>query len=52
MKESIVVDSNIQHGKPVPRVLGSLASGMSIDEVMEEYGLTTEDVQPALQFAA
>ncbi len=60
MKESIVIDSNIQHGKPViggtrvpvARVLGSIASGMSIDEVMEEYGSTTEDVQAALQFAA
>lgn len=59
MEHRIVIDNNIQHGKPViagtrvpvARVLGSLASGMSVEEVMEEYGLTAEDIQAALQFA-
>ncbi len=37
---------------PVARVLGALASGMRFEEVMEEYGLSEEDIRAALQFAA
>jgi len=57
--EKIVIDPKIRHGKPVIRgtrvsvdvVLGSLAGGMSIEEVCEEYGIEREDVLAALGYA-
>ncbi|MCL6532317.1 MAG: DUF433 domain-containing protein [Armatimonadetes bacterium] len=60
MEARIKIDPSIQHGKPViagtrvpvARVLGALASGMSFEEVMEEYGLGEEDIRAALRFAA
>ncbi len=36
---------------PVAIVVGSLAGGMSFDDVQREYGLTTEQVRAALRFA-
>lgn len=56
----IIVDPSIAHGRPVIRgtrvpvtvVLGSLAGGMSFEDVQDEYGLTREDVLAALSFAA
>lgn len=56
----INVDPDIHHGKPVitgtrmpvSLVVGSLASGMSMEEVMQEYDLTTEQIQAALAYAA
>ena len=58
MRERIVVDPNVQHGKPViqgtrvpvVRLIGGLAGGMSIEQVAEEYGVTAEDVRAALVF--
>jgi uncharacterized protein (DUF433 family) len=58
MNDRIVVDSKICHGKPVIRgtrtpvaiVVGSLAGGMSFDEVAREYDLTIEDIRAALKF--
>jgi uncharacterized protein (DUF433 family) len=55
----ITIDPEIRHGKPVIKgtrvpvdvVLGSLAGGMSIEEVCEEYGVTREDVLAALGYA-
>ena len=55
----IVIDPNIQHGKPVirgtrvpvARILEGLGGGMSIQEVMGEYEITQEDVRAALSFA-
>jgi len=63
MKEiapGIIVDDKIRFGKPVIKgtrvpvdvVLGKLAGGMSIEEVMKEYGLTREDVLNAISYAA
>ena len=60
MLDRIVIDPRICHGKPVIRgtrtpvaiVVGSLAGGMSWDEVEREYALTSEDVRAALAFAA
>jgi uncharacterized protein (DUF433 family) len=60
MHERIVVDPEIQHGKPVIRstrvpvirILGGLAGGMSLEEICREYGLTPEDVRAALEYAA
>jgi len=59
MNERIVVDPEIQHGKPVIRgtrvpvaiVVGSLAGGMSFEDVQREYGISMEDIRAALQFA-
>jgi len=59
MEHRIVLDPAIRHGKPVIRgtrvpveiVVGSLAGGMSIEEVMEEYGVSREDVLATLQYA-
>jgi uncharacterized protein (DUF433 family) len=59
MNDRIVIDPKICHGKPVIRgtrlpvaiVVGSLASGMTFDEVQREYGITSDDVRAALKFA-
>ena len=59
MKDRIVIDLKVCHGKPVIRgtrlpvaiVVGSLAGGMTFDEVQREYGITSEDVRAALKFA-
>ncbi|MBN1947027.1 MAG: DUF433 domain-containing protein [Bradymonadales bacterium] len=56
----IVADPSIRFGRPViegtrvpvERVVGSLAGGMSIEEVTQEYDLTREDVLAALAYAA
>ena len=53
MEDLIVIDPKISHGKPVIRgtrtpvaiVVGSLAGGMSFEEVQREYDLTSEQVQ-------
>ena len=55
-----MVDPNMCHGKPVIRgtrtpvaiVVGSLAGGMSFEEVQREYDLTVEDIRAALRFAS
>ena len=36
---------------PVALVLGSLAGGMSFEEVQREYDLSVDDVRAALKFA-
>jgi uncharacterized protein (DUF433 family) len=59
MTDRIVIDPKICHGKPVIRgtrmpvvfVVGSLAGGMSREEVCREYDLTDEDITAALEFA-
>ncbi len=59
MNDRIVVDPEIQHGKPVirgtrvpvARVIGGLAGGMSKQEVMREYEINEEDVLAALSYA-
>jgi uncharacterized protein (DUF433 family) len=56
----IIVDSEIRFGKPVIEgtrvpveiVVGKLGGGMTIEEVMDEYVLTREDVLAALSYAA
>ena len=37
---------------PVSRVIGGLVGGMTVAEVVEECGVTEEDVRAALAFAA
>ncbi len=56
----IVVDEKIRFGKPVIKgtrvdvvtVLGHLAAGDTLEDVMREYGLAREDVLAAIAYAA
>lgn len=56
----IIVDPEIKFGKPVVQgtrvpvelILGKLAGGMDIDEIVREYGVTEDDVYAALKYAA
>ncbi|MCH8185359.1 MAG: DUF433 domain-containing protein [Chloroflexi bacterium] len=60
MNERIVIDAEIQHGKPVirgtrvpvTRIVGGLAGGMSEQEIMREYEVTQEDIRAALSYAS
>ena len=60
MKDRIVIEANVHHGKPVirgtrvpvVRLMGGLAGGLSIDQVAAEYGVTEADVQAALTYAS
>ena len=60
MSDRIVIDPGICHGKPVvcgtrtpvAIVVGSLAGGMTFEEIQAEYDLTAEDIRAALAFAA
>lgn len=57
--DDIQIDPAICGGKPVLRgtrvavsiVLGSLAAGMSLQEVADEYGITDAQIRAALWFA-
>ena len=57
--DRIVVDERIMHGKPVIKgtrvpvdvILGSLAGGMTYEEVEKEYGITREDILAAIEYA-
>ena len=59
MNERIVINPELQHGKPVirgtrvpvTRILGGLAGGMSFDEISQEYEVTVEDIRAAIKFA-
>jgi uncharacterized protein (DUF433 family) len=59
-EERIEIDPDVQHGKPVIKdtrvpvhiLVGSVAGGMSLKEVAEEYGVEPEDVQAALSYAS
>ena len=54
----IVIDPVICHGKPAIRgsrvpvtlVVGSLAGGMTFEEVEREYDLSADDIRAALKF--
>jgi uncharacterized protein (DUF433 family) len=61
MTNRITIDPNLCHGKPcirglrypVENVLEWLASGMTIEEILDDYeDLTREDILAALAFAA
>jgi uncharacterized protein (DUF433 family) len=60
MVSNIVIDPNICHGNPVIRgtrvlvsqILGALAGGDTVDNILEDYpGLTREDIYATLCFA-
>jgi uncharacterized protein (DUF433 family) len=54
----IVIDPALCHGRPVIRgtrlpvtlVVGSLAGGMTFEEVQREYDVSAEDIRAALRF--
>lgn len=63
MKKSIVhdaitIDNEIQHGKPVLKgtripvavIIGSLAGGMTYDEVIQEYAVTQKQILASLTY--
>ena len=60
MDDRIIIDPEIQHGKPVirgtrvqvTRIVGGLAADMSKEEIIQEYEVTDEDISAALQYAA
>lgn len=59
-RDMIAIDPAIQGGKPVIKgtrmpvhlIVGSLAGGMSVEEVCEEYRLEPKQVRAALAYAA
>ena len=60
MKNRILIDPNVCHGKPVIKgtrvlisnLLADLASGLSFDEIIANYpNITRADIQAALSFA-
>ena len=60
MLERIIIDPKVKVGKPVIKgtrltveyILGLLAQGSTVDEILQEYhGLTLEDIQACLLFA-
>ncbi len=59
-EDRIVIDPAVRHGKPIIKgtrvpleiILGSLAGGMDIVEIVREYDLQKEDVLAALAYAA
>jgi uncharacterized protein (DUF433 family) len=54
----IVIDPAVCHGKPIIQgtrvpvtvVVGSLAGGMTFEDVLREYDLTADDIRVALRF--
>ncbi len=59
MNERIIIDPEVQHGKPVirgtrvpiTRIVGGLAGGMTKEDIMREYEVSEEDVLAALSYA-
>jgi len=59
MNKRIIIDPEINHGKPVirgtrvpvTRIVGSLAAGMSKEEIIREYEVTEEDINAALNYS-
>jgi uncharacterized protein (DUF433 family) len=57
--QRIIIDKNIRHGKPVIRgtrvpvdiILGSLAGGMSYQEICDDYEITEDDIKAAIEYA-
>ena len=59
MDARIIIDPEIQHGKPVirgtrvpvTRILSGLAGNMTFDEICREYEVTVEDIRVAINYA-
>lgn len=60
MYERIIIDPEIQHGKPVirgtrvpiTRIIGGLAGGITKEDIIKEYNISEEDISSALNYAA
>ena len=60
VNDRIVLDPHVCHGKPIIRgtrlpvtvVVGSLANGMTFEDVKREYDLSDEDIRAALKYVA
>ncbi len=58
-EERIIIDPEIRHGKPIIKgtrvpvevILGSLAGGMGVEEIADEYGIKKEDVKASVEYA-
>jgi len=58
-EKRVIIDSGIRHGKPIIKdtrvpvevILGSLAGGMEIGDIIKDYEITKEDVQAAAEYA-
>ena len=58
MHNAITINTEIQHGKPVLKgtripvaiIIGSLAGGMSYEEVIQEYAITQEQILTSLAY--
>lgn len=58
--DRIIVDPKTRHGKPIIKgtrvsvdvILGSLAGGMTYEDVAKEYGIKREDILAAIEYAA
>jgi uncharacterized protein (DUF433 family) len=59
LNNRISIDPGIQHGKPVikgtrvpvTRIIGGLASGMTVQEISKEYAVNEDDIRAALLYA-
>lgn len=59
-EERVTIDEKVMGGKPVIKgtrvpiqvIVGSLAGGMTVEEVCDEYQIAPGDVQAALAYAA
>ena len=60
-QQHVVSDAEVHHGEPcikgtripIAIIVGSLADGMTFDEIVSHYPqLTTEDIRAALAYAA
>ena len=59
MNDRIIIDPEIQHGKPiikgtrvpVSRIIGGLAGGMTKKDIITEYEISEEDIRAALLYA-
>lgn len=60
MRERILIDPQVCHGKPVVRgtrtpvtvILGALAAGDSFEQVQADYEIEPEDIRACIAFAA
>ncbi len=58
-EDRVIIDPEIRHGKPIIKgtrvpvdvILGSLAGGMEIQEIADEYGIDKKDMQAAIEYA-
>ena len=59
LDDRIQIDPRVCHGRaiirgtrvPITIVLGSLAGGMSYNEVQREYGIALDDIRAAIHYA-